>query len=90
MNTAVIIEKDDFDSLLKKIDSLTSEVQGLKTEVRRDNKLYNITEAAQMMNIAKSTLHKYIKLGLVEYLLVGNSVYFTQELIDKNTKPTKQ
>lgn len=89
MNTAVIIEKESFDALLDRIDSLTSTVEQLGREVRRDNKLYNITEAAKMMGIAKSTLHKHIRYNTVEYLLIGNSVYFTQELIDKNTKPKK-
>jgi ACT domain-containing protein len=82
METAVIIAKESFDLLLKKIDNLSSEVISLKKEVRKSEKLYNITESAKKMGISKATLFNYLKLGLVECKHVGNSRYFTQELID--------
>lgn len=83
MNTAVIIEKESFDALLEKVEGLAHEIHTLKKELRRDTKLYNITEAAKLMKISTPTLHKLINNGLIETKLVGNSTYFTMELIDK-------
>lgn len=82
MDTAVIIPKDSFDKLLDKIDNLANEVAHMKREVRRSDRLLNITETAKKLGISKPTLHKYIRLSLIDYKLVGNTTYFTQEIID--------
>ncbi len=83
MEEAVIISKSSFEQLVSKIDGLIGEVRNLSTEVRKEDRLYNITETAKKLHISKPTLHKYIRLDLIEYKIVGNSTYFTQELIDK-------
>lgn len=82
METGVFIPTDSFDLLLHKIDILSSEVSRLSKQVRKDDRLYNITETAKKIGISKVTLHKYIRLNLIEYKVVGNTTYFTQELID--------
>lgn len=79
----VIIDKVSFETLLNKIDGLNQAVEELKRLVRIDDRLYNITESAKIMGISKPTLHKYIRLGLIEYKLVGNTTYFTRDLIEK-------
>lgn len=83
MDTAVIIPKDSFDKLIEKIDMLANEVAGMKREVRKSDQLFNITVTAKKLGISKPTLHKYIRLNLIEYKLVGNTTYFTQEIIDE-------
>ena len=83
MDTAVIIPKDSFDKLIEKIDMLANEVAGMKREVRKSDQLFNITVTAKKLGISKPTLHKYIRLNLIGYKLVGNTTYFTQEIIDE-------
>jgi len=79
----VIIDTVTFETLLKRIDGLYQAIEELKRLVSIDNRLYNITESAKIMGISKPTLHKYIRLGLIEYKLVGNTTYFTRDLIEK-------
>ena len=83
METAIIIPKESFDQLLSKIENLSSQIYELKKEVRKSDRLYNITEAAKIMGISKATLFNYLKYGLIDCKLVGNSRYLTQELIDE-------
>jgi hypothetical protein len=79
----VIIDTVTFETLLKRIDGLYQAIEELKRIISVDERLYNITESAKIMGISKPTLHKYIRLGLIEYKLVGNTTYFTRDLIEK-------
>ena len=83
METAVIIPKDSFDKLVEKVDTLAKEIAGMKREVRKSDRIFNITETAKKLGISKPTLHKYIRLHLIDFKLVGNTTYFTQEIIDE-------
>ncbi|OJV17929.1 MAG: hypothetical protein BGO30_08275 [Bacteroidetes bacterium 41-46] len=83
METAIIIPKDSFDKLVEKVDTLAKEIAGMKREVRKSDQLFNITVTAKKLGISKPTLHKYIRLHLIDYKLVGNTTYFTQEIIDE-------
>ena len=80
---AVIVTKESFDQLIDNIQRLTSEIRVLQRQVRKDDRLYNIKETAKKLNISTPTLYSLMKAGLIEPKTVGNSKYFTQEIIDE-------
>jgi len=86
MMEVIMLEKTDFLTLTNKLDQVLTKVSVIENTMSKDRKLYNITEAAKELHITRQTLHSYINLGLIEPLLIGNTSYFTKEIIDNFLK----
>lgn len=82
----VMIEKTDFLTLINKVEQVLTKIDVIENTISKDCKLYNITDAAKELHITRQTLHRYINLKLIEPLLIGNTSYFTREIIDEFLK----
>lgn len=79
-NKMIMIKEIDFSTLLNKIERIEKRLENLTTE--RDDKIYNVTETAKILNITPQTLHSYIRAGYVKPIKINGSNKFTREIIE--------
>jgi len=88
---AIILSADEYAAITQKIDRLTDAFENLSKEIRKDDRLYNIKDAAKKLGLSTPTLHKLINADEIEYIWVRGSKYFTAQNLDdyKKTKSNK-
>ena len=80
----ILIEKADFLALLSKIDSISSRLEKLTSDC--DEKIYNVTQAAEIIGVTPQTLHAYIRAGYVTPLKINGSNKFTKKILESLKK----
>jgi excisionase family DNA binding protein len=84
-------EKITFNDLPKAVSELTKEVSQLKSLLIKSNsepttpseKLLNIQEAANFLNLSVSTIYTKVSKGTIPYMKQGKRLYFSdKELLD--------
>lgn len=85
----IMINEEDLTSLKRDITEIRHSLNTLLKS--RDNKLYNVSEAAKQLHITPQTLHSYIRAGYVKPLIINGRNKFTQEIISSLiTKKSQQ
>lgn len=83
MNTAIILNPNDFDRLIKEVKQhLSQEVENIKTAIIE--KPMCVKEAAEYLGVNASTLHRRLKNGTIpaslKHELDGSTYFFKSEL----------
>ena len=52
-------------------------------KVKRDKKMYNIDQVAEMLSLNRITIFRYIKAGKIKAIKIGNSWRIKQDEIDR-------
>lgn len=79
MKIYYLIEDQEFEYFKLALENIQKTLNELV--LKKDSKIYNVTEAAKILSIAPQTLHGYIRAGYIEPLRINGSNKFTDEIL---------
>ena len=86
--TNLMIQNASLDELVSEIKLLVREMLQSRdlSESKQSNTLLTRNEASKLLNVSKTTLSNWNKLGVLPAFAVGNRVYYKLEDVEKSLK----
>lgn len=83
MKEGFIIEQQDFNQLINKIEHLEGKIDALYNSGVGNKQLYTIQDACELLKVSKRTLQKYRDQGMLGFSQIADKIYFQGSDIQK-------